>query len=407
MALTTDVSSLMSSNNTPYSARASVGENGTLEAGSTTITGDTSSGLFKNAQKEMGKDDFLLLLVTQLKYQDPLNPMENTEFVAQLAQFRALESSDNIEKAIGNLESSYKSTVDSQQYAAQSVANSSAVSLIGKTVRMRQPAVSWSGITGETVPIRVHLGNASEGVVEIRNADGEVIKSIKTSGKDSENSSTVLWDGTDDKGGPAKAGKYLVSIAGSDKDSSLYAFVQDTVAGVRFTADGVLVKIGGKEISIGEVLDVSTGSSSSALSQSSALSLLGKLVRVRQDSLRYRGASGEQHTFTVNATANQPVTVQLKNSSGQVVRTLTSTADSSGKAIFNWNGESASGSYVDAGEYKINVLGSETNRGLYAYSEGIIDGLTSLGADVKLKMGGREILVSDILDVSTVQKEAA
>lgn len=44
----------------------------------------------------MGKQEFLNLLVTQLRYQDPLKPMEDTEFVAQLAQFSALEQMQNL-----------------------------------------------------------------------------------------------------------------------------------------------------------------------------------------------------------------------------------------------------------------------------------------------------------------------
>lgn len=50
----------------------------------------------KQSSNELGKDAFLKLLITQLKYQDPLNPMEDREFIAQLVQFSTLELMQNL-----------------------------------------------------------------------------------------------------------------------------------------------------------------------------------------------------------------------------------------------------------------------------------------------------------------------
>lgn len=57
---------------------------------------ESSQNTEKTSGSTLGKDDFLLLLVTQMKYQDPMNPQDDTDFVAQLAQFSSLEQMQNL-----------------------------------------------------------------------------------------------------------------------------------------------------------------------------------------------------------------------------------------------------------------------------------------------------------------------
>lgn len=82
----------------------------------------TGGGAAASAQKTsaMGKDDFLKLMTTQLRRQDPMNPVDDTAFLAQMAQFTSLEQLTNI------------GTVASQQLSAEGV--SQALALSGRTV---------------------------------------------------------------------------------------------------------------------------------------------------------------------------------------------------------------------------------------------------------------------------------
>jgi flagellar basal-body rod modification protein FlgD len=87
----------------------------------TSTTGTTGTGaLAKATDSILGKDDFLKLLVGQLKNQDPLNPTSDTDFIGQMAQFSQLEQTTNMASANEEL-------IEQQRGAR-------AVSLIGRTV---------------------------------------------------------------------------------------------------------------------------------------------------------------------------------------------------------------------------------------------------------------------------------
>lgn len=91
----------------------------------------------------LGKDDFLSLLTTQLRYQDPINPVDDKEFIAQLAQFSSLEQ-------MQNLNTTMESMMEAQQ---KMMALGQATSLLGKTVEiMSQDGESLYGeVTGVQV----------------------------------------------------------------------------------------------------------------------------------------------------------------------------------------------------------------------------------------------------------------
>lgn len=75
--------------------------------GSTTATSTASSSTTtKKDKNSLGKDDFLKLLVTQLQYQDPMKPMENQDFIAQMAQFTSLEQMKNMNNAMATTQAS-------------------------------------------------------------------------------------------------------------------------------------------------------------------------------------------------------------------------------------------------------------------------------------------------------------
>ncbi|MCQ2578809.1 MAG: flagellar hook assembly protein FlgD [Treponema sp.] len=86
----------------------------------------------RQTSNQLGKDDFLKLLITQLSNQDPTNPMEDTEFIAQMAQFSSLEQMTNLSSSFEKMASFLNS--------------SEAANTIGKTVELNVGDVTTSGV---------------------------------------------------------------------------------------------------------------------------------------------------------------------------------------------------------------------------------------------------------------------
>lgn len=406
MAETTSIDQLLNTNSEAYTARASLTE-GVLDAATSVVTGDRSGELF-TPKNQLGKMDFLQLLVTQMQFQDPLEPVDNTEFVAQLAQFSALEGNMNIEKAISNLNESFSQSLEAQGYSAQSITNASAVSLIGKEVRILRTEVEWSVSSAESVPIRINLGNNAEATVEIRDEEGNVIKTISTTEKNSDGSAEVLWDGTTDDGALAESGTYQIYVQGQDADTSLYAFVQDTVEGVRFSGQGPLVKIAGIEMAISNILDVSPSAESSGfggISAGSAVGLIGKTVRVMDDEISFvnkgKDTTATDREITASIGSLPGATLEIVDSSGNVVYSEWQNARDDGTAVFTWDGrDDESFDFVPSGTYTLRLKGVSDDDNAYIYSEGVVDGVSNLASGAQIRVNGKTVDLASIVDIS-------
>ena len=127
-------------------------------ASSTASSSSTTSGL--------GMDAFLQLLVTQLQYQDPLSPMDDKEFVAELAQFSSLEQLTEINSGIDKL-----SSIGQEQQLL------GAVNFIGKTIEATGTAVSLS--EGEATAVTFSLPeDAATCLVNVLDSAGSIVRTV-------------------------------------------------------------------------------------------------------------------------------------------------------------------------------------------------------------------------------------
>ena len=143
---------------------------------------------------ELGKNEFLKLLVTQMNNQDPLSPQENGEFIAQLAQFSTVEGIETLNSSMESLLNGYQSSQALQ-----------ASSLVGRTVIV--PADQAIVDTGKGLKGQLALPVASDNVyVNVTDAAGSVVTRVNL-GSQPSGMHDFVWDGKDSSGNLMPPGK--------------------------------------------------------------------------------------------------------------------------------------------------------------------------------------------------------
>ena len=194
----------------------------------------------------LNKDDFLQLLVTQLKNQDPMNPQDSSAFVAQLAQLTQVEQTYNINTNLQNL-------LSSQNNAG----NLSSVSFIGKQVTAQGSQVSLTSgsptALGFTLP-----SNAAQVSVQINDAGGNTVRTL-TQGATSAGSYSVSWDGLNNAGQPLPSGTYSFAVSGVDAYGQKVqgtSMVQGQVTGVNLSGTTPVLTVNGLDVPLTSVVQV-------------------------------------------------------------------------------------------------------------------------------------------------------
>ena len=189
-------------------------------------------------------DDFLKLLTTQLQYQDPLEPMDSTEFVNQLTQFTQVEQSINSNKKLEQLLE--------LQSANQSV---QAIGFIGRTIEA----------VGDTAPLGQNgieftytlNGLAESSLLVVMDSDGQVVTS--SAGGTAPGKHAFAWDGLDSAGNQVADGNYRLAVAARDSSNEnlgVTTGVVSRVTGVETGENGLLLSLGTVLIPIDRVVSI-------------------------------------------------------------------------------------------------------------------------------------------------------
>jgi len=207
-------------------------------------TSENASKLTNNT-RILGKNDFLKMLVTQLRFQDPLNPMNDTQFIAQLAQFSSLEQLQNL-----------NSSFESNMLLNQSLHNSMAVNMIGKNIKAYGSTVYLE--KGDPAKLVFDLQEAAQVTIRIKDSSGKLVREIKA-GRLSSGLQEISWDGKDDNGKELDSGKYTFLLEAKDsggQDVPVVSYTYGRVTGVKYEDGSAILMIGDIPVKLGEVVEV-------------------------------------------------------------------------------------------------------------------------------------------------------
>lgn len=203
--------------------------------------------LTRVGSSNLGKDEFLKLLVAQLANQDPTKPEDSSQFVAQLAQFSALEQSQNMVSRLDTL------------LLGQATANqTNAASFIGKSITYGGGTVNLAD-AGSTTGTATLPTPADKITVTITDSKGTVVRTLSL-GAHGAGDMAVDWDGNDDHGVRMPPGDYTVKPVAFDADGKAVPIsfsVSGVVTGIAFQAGGLpVLKVGGSLVNMSDVTSI-------------------------------------------------------------------------------------------------------------------------------------------------------
>lgn len=194
----------------------------------------------------LGKDDFLKLLLVELQYQDPTEPMDSEKILSQTSQLATLESSENTNKALEQLAASLKNNMQFSTIAA-----------IGKMANLGSDSITLDTDGADSsfdIYFPKEIANAQ---IDIRDNDGALVQTINITNT-AQGVQNISWDGLTLGGTGAEAGVYHVSAnyvdtAGTSGITRLGAY---PIESIRFEEGEALAKVGSSYIPFDSIYEV-------------------------------------------------------------------------------------------------------------------------------------------------------
>jgi flagellar basal-body rod modification protein FlgD len=200
----------------------------------------TSSTTTTKKSGALGQDEFMTMLLAQLKNQDPLNPMDGKDFAAQLAQFSSLQQLSNLNTTMSSLPTYLKAFSNTQM-----------VSMIGNDVVAKGNVIN---VNGSTTNVSFSLpSDIASGTINIYNASGSQVGTADL-GNLKSGTNSITWDTSS-----VAAGNYTFDITAKDasgKAVTAEALISGKVTGASFKNDTAYLTINGQDVAFSNVVAI-------------------------------------------------------------------------------------------------------------------------------------------------------
>ena len=217
----------------------------TINTNSYITTSYNQTDIAANPDGILGKDDFMMLLLTELQYQDPTDPMDTEKILTQTSQLATLESQENTNKLLENLANQLSSN---QSF--------SMVSAIGKMASIGTNEIPLS--EGSPVTFEMYFqDDIQSGTIEITDRNGNIVKTFPLVAQ----SGGVLafeWDGLDDSGNQMPEGFYSITAnyLNSENIEKETEYGVYPIESVRFDGGETYLKLGSSYVPMSYIVEV-------------------------------------------------------------------------------------------------------------------------------------------------------
>jgi len=292
----------------------------------------------------LGMESFLTMLVAQLQNQDPLNPMDGTDFSAQLAEFSQLEQLINLNDSLSSMTSALGEDSEVQ-----------ATDYLGKEVSGN--ANSIEVIEGYLTDGYYTIEDTAEVVVTIYDANGNEIRTLYP-GQQEAGSYQISWNGTDNSGNLVSDGSYsyVVTADSGYGFETVSTMVTGTVESIVYSNGKAYLQVQGILLDPESLIQV-MDSTDTEDSVTSSMDYLGQEISSSAPLVKVENGSLSDSELLFELETQEDATITLFDSFGNAVRTIEVPAEDTGTGTnsVTWDGNNNSGETVADGLYSYSV----------------------------------------------------